>query len=1468
MPAYTTDQVIQAHVGPHTQDGFYPNRNVNDANESLLDFIAIHDGAHKPVVSKKLSLERASYLAKFVLPFIWQNYTNLTAACKSLSPGMNAFASGILGPDASKPHVHVSYPELHRRMLLADEAFGAEKLMDKSTNRPNANHAKAWQVVNTAMLDKRQILIDACGAWFPHLQRLTSVEYLDVLAGVITRTPSSFQSSASKKEFPAAAAATLQTEAEKTQVEHVQLKADGGSGRSLGSVFHLQNCFSPSFVDHAMKVGIPSLPFMRDGMKPGKDRLSRIASQAAGTPFSLRTENPYLMLSDVTLSFEADMLKVGNFLNAHLHAHLKSYVAEHHGKKAVDLVVPPLVVFDLLQSSLNSLSDGGYAAHDDSGNFVTDNNLNYGDEDHNMLVVTFFWTNRQDVPTNVTWVENGRPKNKSTIATRQGGAHFQTFGVQGNKKHYTEPPTRKQKKDLQPPIAINDHRLAQSLRSTERFQSRHHSLISKAHPKILSVGDPTDYNFKIVLGQPKEKNSLMGTAIRPNESSAKTTAEARQYFTPRLLEKVRCITDEDDMANKPDSGNPIDGPDHDDSDVLKFLDVKTAKFVAPVENYSNYPTGHDRYLKSPHAPHSFFSCGAGLRHLHQERISPIVYMTDPLVSPELARQVNYGMLMEHLDDTGTPRPVAPGRVFSAAAVYKELGLSSSITDSQVWNTDSESLIGAIFSKMYKSEFPGSTSDDRGPIQDYRRLLRGQQRQGFWTGGAGGAAELVGQVAPDLQKPSSLEAAILEQPQKVFSIRNMSMLQAAERKAWLQIYAVIGRHMIPEKEVDYSHPCSKPLEKSSMPKVVYLGCYEIDKVTYEQHEIIVLQQLLAFQDALPPDSPLKLPSLDSEFKRFLRFRSEMHFQFYLRPVELKDGDTCNDWRYLRLSKQDPRRIQILIPPDVALNSSLSLGPQLISVEQVYEDWVHRDRLFVNFLSLRDNEGDCESEDDESANSREGGDEDSMHHSDNDDDDQSPVVEHAELQEKEHLTALPEERKRVMSVLEAHTVLTSISVGCFCRLLEINVDSRNRIRPLVDPAPDHDFELLNFHLYFVADDAVGTSVYDFLQRVQPTDFLPSLGVTVQRHMFPHPIRVYDVATLYLLFCTGGGHKRVSRKGMAWLKKNITTATDFLLHSIVLRILGKTHALKSWCEFSRKRMNRHYTWFLPGVNEIDDFLEFVHKAIDKTSGATTRKNECCDFTSEQFLRTLDEKFKSHRGLALVLGVWKTAARQILEDFVQREGTRASANPPSNTRETFIRSMVNVFVGAGCKEKGQKLRFVCSQVCADMEELIDGLPFGDVISVCTGPGSKAGCAVFNEVNHVEFMAHHNSLSTDELLMKGLERGEHGTRVIYNKRYLNKVDVEHGCCKIGVYVPKLPGGGGSISVRPRRQAPHCHPVCNTPFDASISDSENKRIKEIARDAVLAFKRAVVAGNWKSPEGILGEQCWKRPVDYLVTEEL
>ena len=141
-----------------------------------------------------------------------------------------------------------------------------------------------------------------------------------------------------------------------------------------------------------------------------------------------------------------------------------------------------------------------------------------------------------------------------------------------------------------------------------------------------------------------------------------------------------------------------------------------------------------------------------------------MYLTEPRVPTklaQLAQQVSYGFLMENVGTSEEPRPIAPGRVFSSAAVYRHLGLATRMTGSQVGDTDPERLIGLINTKAYKREYPESVANGRGPLVDYRCVKSGRPRLDFCTAGGGGASEVIGQIAPNLQKASSLESATFE-----------------------------------------------------------------------------------------------------------------------------------------------------------------------------------------------------------------------------------------------------------------------------------------------------------------------------------------------------------------------------------------------------------------------------------------------------------------------------------------------------------------------------------------------------------------------------------------------------------------------------------------------------------------------------------------------------------------------------------
>jgi hypothetical protein len=1424
-PAFKTIDVLNAHVGPHAYKGGLAPAVLSDGT---LSFKRI-----SPISTSKKSMltARASWFFSFVLKVIWKRYPILSSFSLNDRQGLS-ISLALLGDDETA----IGFKEVHRRMLLAETAFKEDKGKKRG---PSTRHATAWKSTTVTQLDKRQVLIEGTRSWLPVLRQLSSKGYLDVLAGV-----TSVDDGGRPPDGSGAG----------ENIEHLDVKDEDDLTRSLGSVFHWKNCFSPYFTTHAIDTAIPTLPFMRDGMKKGKNRLSRIAFEKPGVPFRLRKEKPYLMLSDSALAFEGDLLTIGNFVNAHLHKHLQKVVEERHGKADVEKVVPPLHELDMVQSTLNGLKDGAFKDHDDSGSLVTDNNLAYGDSDFHQLVPTFFWSNRNDAPTTICWRKKGG-KLKYSIKTTSGGMHFQTYGLQFYCTHCSHAP---KSSISNVPLAPDDHRLAQSLRSTTRFQQLHLSRLSFTNPTIECVGDPPDYNFNIRLGSIRANNCLMGIPIRPSEPSSLTDAKSRRFFSEAHLQKeLVLLTKKGTAANTNSPSTDTDGVSANDSNnstATQFLHIRTPMYVSTTEKYGNYPLGHDRFLKSPFLPYAFFRSGAGLQRLYAECIYPSVYymasaklgsppMIEYGIRPRahsdrlLGKPVSYGILMESDPETGTSRPVAPGRVYPSTAVYSSLGLTSSMTDSEVWSHITEHLTGAILTKGYKNQFPDGKSNN-GPLVDYRLLKAGKDRQGFWIGGAGGASEMIGQKSPDLKRPSSLEAAILEHPQNPTSDRNLSMILAAQRQAWINIYLKIGG-IVPVMEVDYTHPRSQHLDGKSMDQVVYLGCYQINMYSYLHDSIDQLQNNLQYQAQLARDSICKLPCISEEFKRFYRFRTQGHFRFYLEPILLNAGNTSREWRNLRISSTDPRRIQVLIPREISMNAALSVGDGQMAPDTVYDHWVHRDKLHVNFLKRTE---------EESAADLEFSDED----------------EEGALCVNEQLSELPRETIRSLTTEQGHTIVRCISIGVFCRLLNVNVDDNLRIRPLVDPGPDHDFQLLNFHKHFAGDHD-----YSFAQKVPKQDYLPRLGETVQRNVFPHPIRTYDVGTLHLIICTGGGSKRAMRNGLEWVSANVNVAADFLIHSIIIRVLGKTHALKCFCDFSRKRPRQDGDcWFLPGISELRNFLHFMTRCVEHHSGCK-RKNELHDFTSGQFYHTLDEKFKSLDGLRQILSRWERDAETVINEFLQVHLHDTSQVVELKRRGTFITALMDVFIQAGCTENGERLKFVCTQVVADMDELIDGYPYGSVGDVCQGPGAKAGFSVLDDNARKNYFGAFAQYTNDQLMCVGLERSgveRDSIVVIYNKRPINNTDTEHNACKLGVFVHRLPGGGRAYSEKPRKQVPHCHPVKKSSFETGVSVVQLGIIEEIAHNAVLAFKRLVMNDQWNSPQDILGEKCWTRNMDYVPHE--
>jgi hypothetical protein len=99
VPACTTKQVSDAHIGLRTHDG--------------VCFAVVQPTTD----GKPLCESRVTFFLECVLPFIWPKCPSMLAECPScFRCGAAAFAKNILGPEACETSVHVSHNELCCRM--------------------------------------------------------------------------------------------------------------------------------------------------------------------------------------------------------------------------------------------------------------------------------------------------------------------------------------------------------------------------------------------------------------------------------------------------------------------------------------------------------------------------------------------------------------------------------------------------------------------------------------------------------------------------------------------------------------------------------------------------------------------------------------------------------------------------------------------------------------------------------------------------------------------------------------------------------------------------------------------------------------------------------------------------------------------------------------------------------------------------------------------------------------------------------------------------------------------------------------------------------------------------------------------------------------------------------------------------------------------------------------------------------
>jgi hypothetical protein len=185
--------------------------------------------------------------------------------------------------------------------------------------------------------------------------------------------------------------------------------------------------------------------------------------------------------------------------------------------------------------------------------------------------------------------------------------------------------------------------------------------------------------------------------------------------------------------------------------------------------------------------------------------------------------------------------------------------------------------------------------------------------------------------------------------------------------------------------------------------------------------------------------------------------------------------------------------------------------------------------------------------------------------------------------------------------------------------------------------------------------------------------------------------------------------------------------------------------------------------------------------------------------------------------------------------------------SRVDWINGLCSILMDkCGCRDM-VKTRFQCSQIVANMEELISNCPFGDIEGITLGHGSTVGNSILVlkaqtiDDRLKEILQFIQALPDSDLKLLSLHRYTDGlVRLMVNDRVLNCVDAEHMLCKLYIIYERLKGGSRSTSVSPRLFFEHCHPIQGIAFP---------RLQSISRDVFGSFRHMVDKGTWELYDG-------------------
>ena len=432
-----------------------------------------------------------------------------------------------------------------------------------------------------------------------------------------------------------------------------------------------------------------------------------------------------------------------------------------------------------------------------------------------------------------------------------------------------------------------------------------------------------------------------------------------------------------------------------------------------------------------------------------------------------------------------------------------------------------------------------------PLGEIQRLQSGKPRSGFVFYGSGGNPVQNGLVSPSPKTKVSGAGATFETCQTVLNKLNYTMEQICERGS--PIVVVLAGSVLPNK---YKDPALGLSEEQAM----YMGVYQVTWCVQEEPlEVADLISMIAHYQPYYPD-------LD---ERQLRFHLECRKKFKLVPSD-DYPQRPGGYRELEVDQRDDRKPLLEVPFGGSYTKVLALKHPF-SERQLFQDWVKG----KGYLELADHPYSLV------------------------DSDKSPLQERhfwkTDLKESQGRRQMTVFAPLQQTFLDHWKILLSCSVAAFARMLKVNVDTDDKIGPLIDEDEEYHTglsELTNYKKYVGGQQHV-------------TVFLSLLGTEVMKSPTTHPIRTYDPKVLLLMNANSGGLKRKIRSGLSYLGDNRIAASEMIFNCIMVEIV-KVQVLLEWDRLNSPVDSPAVQ--LPMLSDIPEFIRFVVDILQSTRTGNT--------------------------------------------------------------------------------------------------------------------------------------------------------------------------------------------------------------------------------------------------------------------------